>query len=137
MPIEVTKTRDGTVAVAHCFGKLTGVDVSDSINFAFGSRRIEPSLDRIVTISPDAELYELDIEALRSIQQCILDQELRDGRAARFRSVLVHSSPEQETLMKLYKAIWDALDVPGAEFFVVASEDEAWRTLGLVPLPIQ
>ena len=93
MPIEVTKIRGGTVAVAYCFGNLTEADVSDSISLAFGSRRIEPSLDRIVKISPDAELHELDIEALRSIQRRILDQELRSGREACFRSVLVHSVP--------------------------------------------
>jgi hypothetical protein len=137
MPIEVTKIRGGTVAVAYCFGNLTEADVSDSISLAFGSRRIEPSLDRIVKTSPDAELHELDIEALRSIQRRILDQELRSGREACFRSVLVHSSPSQKNLMQLYKAIWDALDLPGVEFFVVASEDEAWRTLGLMPSAFQ
>lgn len=137
MPIEVAKTRDGTVAVAYCFGKLTGADVSASISFAFDSRRIESSLDRIVTFSPDAELHELDIEALRRIQRRVLDRELRGGREACFRSVLVHSSPEQKNLMQLYKAIWDALDLPDVEFFVVASEDKAWKTLGVVPSALQ
>ena len=137
MPIEIAKTRDGTVAVAYCFGNLTEADVCDSISFAFGSRRIEPGLDRIVTIDPDAELHKLDIEALRSIQRRILERERRDGGEACFRSVLVHSSPMQKHLWQLYKAIWDVLDLPGVEFSIVASEDEAWEILGSEPSALQ
>ena len=35
--------------------------------------------------------------------------------------------------MELYKAIWDALDLPGVEFSIVVSEDEAWKILGSTP----
>ena len=52
-------------------------------------------------------------------------EETRGGRAAQFRSVLVYASPAQEKLMTLYQAIWSGLKLPGVEFFVVASMDEA------------
>ena len=133
MPVEIARNGDGTVAVAYCFGKLTATDVSDSVNVAFSARGIEPGMDRIVTIDPAAGLQDLDIDALRRIQRRILDQELQDGGEAAFRSVLVHSSPMQMRLLRLYKAIWDALNLPGVEFFVVESEDEGWEILGSVP----
>lgn len=137
MPIEFAKNRDRTVAIAYCFGKLTEAEICDSISFAFDSRYIEPSLDRIITIDAGTELHELDIDALRGIQRYVLGQELRGGREASFRSVLVHSSPMQMQLLQLYKAIWDSLDLPGVEFFVVASEAAAWEALGSVPSAFQ
>ncbi len=137
MPVEITRTPDGRVAVAYCFGTLTGADVNDSVTFAFDSRHIEPSLDRIITLAPDAELHLLDIEALRRIQRRILERERQDDGEACFRSVLVHSSPAQKHLMQLYKAIWDALELPDVEFTIVADEAEAWEILGLAPFAFQ
>jgi hypothetical protein len=137
VPIEVARNRENTVAVAHCFGKLTEADVKNAINFAFSSGLIEPSLDRIVTIDPTAELHELDSATLRRIQQCVVSQELRGNRAGRFRSVLVHSSPLQMQLLQLYKAIWDELALPGVEFFIASNLKEAWITLGRRPSPLQ
>lgn len=133
MPIDYARNQEGTVAVAYCFGKLTEADVLNSLSFAFGSGHIEPGLDRIVTVDPAAELHELDIEALRRIQQHVFNEELRNGPEVGFRSVLVHSSPMQRHLMQLYKAIWDAMKLPQVEFSIVPSEDEAWRILGLAP----
>lgn len=137
MPIEIAKNGDGTVAIARCFGTLSEADVSGAIDIAFGSRRIEPSMDRIITFDPDAELHELDFHALRSIQRLVLKRELQGGGKVCFRSVLVHSSPMQMQIMELYKAIWDSLDLPGVEFFVVASKAEAWETLGSVPFALR
>ena len=137
MPVEITRTPDGRVAVAYCFGILTGADVDESITFAFDSRHIEPSLDRIIMLAPDAELHLLDIEALRRIQRRVLERERHHGGAARFRSVLVHSSPAQKHLMKLYKAIWDALELPDVEFTIAASDAEAWEILDLAPFAYQ
>lgn len=137
MPIEVARNQEGTVAVAHCFGKLTEADVKNAIKFAFSSGLIEPSLDRIVTIDPTAELHELDSATLRRIQQCVVSQELCGNSEVRFRSVLVHSSPLQMQLLLLYKTIWDELALSGIEFFIASNLEEAWITLGRPPSPLQ
>ena len=137
MPIEVARTLEGTVAVAHCFGKLTEADVKNAIKFAFSSGLIEPSLDRIVTIDPTAELHELDSATLRRIQQCVVSQELCGNSEVRFRSVLVHSSPLQMQLLLLYKTIWDELALSGIEFFIASNLEEAWIALGRPPSPLQ
>ena len=137
MPVEVSRAREGSVVVAHCFGRLSEADVCEAIDFAFGSRQIEPSMDRIVIFDPDTELHELDIEALRHIQQSLIHHELRAVGQACFRSVLVSSSAIQRSLLELYKAIWDELDLPAVSFSVVASEEEAWRILGPMPNVLQ
>ena len=137
MPIEFIRNPEGTIAVAYCFGELSEADISNSISFAFGSGQAEPGLDRIVTFDPATKLHELDTTALRSIQRRVLEFERRNGREACFRSVLVYSSPMQQHLMQLYKAIWDELGLPGVEFFVVASEEEAWKLLDSVPLALR
>lgn len=137
MPVEISTTPDGSVVIAYCFGKLTEADVAESVAFAFGKRQIRPSMDRIVKLDPAVELHELEYETLQRIQQRILDHELQDGGEVSFRSCLVHSSPVQKILLDLYKAIWDELALPGVEFLVVASEDEAWRLLGLKPAVLQ
>jgi len=133
MPVEFSMSQDGSIAVAYCFGKLTEANVAESITFAFGERKIQPSMDRIVKFDPAVELHELEYETLQRIRQRILDYELQDGRDVSFRSCLIHSSPVQKILLDLYKAIWDELALPGVEFLVVASEDEAWEALGLQP----
>ena len=133
MPVEISTTQDGSVAIAYCFGILTEANVAESIAFAFGERRIRPSMDRIVKFDPAVELHELEYETLQRIQQRILDHELTGGGEVGFRSCLIHSSPIQKVLLDLYKAIWDELALPGVEFLVVASEDEAWKALDLQP----
>lgn len=125
MPVEISTISDGSIALAHCFGNLTKADIHQSLDFAFGTHRIEPGGDRIVTIDPDAQLHALDTDTLKSIQQRVFEEETRGGRAAQFRSVLVHASPPQERIMLLYQAIWSGLNLPGVEFFVVADMDEA------------
>ena len=82
---------------------------------------------------PRTELHELDFEALRNIQRLVLEEEARDGREARFRSILVYSAPEHKSIMQLYKAIWDLSDLPGVEFFVVASKAKALQILDSAP----
>ena len=133
MPVEISTTRDGSIAIAYCFGKLTEANVTESVAFAFGERQIRPSMDRIVKLDPAVELHELEYDTLQRIQRRVLDHELQDGGEVSFRSCLVHSSPLQKILLDLYKAIWDELALPGVEFLVVASEDEAWKALGLKP----
>ena len=129
MPIEISSTSDGTIALAHCYGTLAETDIRDSARFAFGTHRIEPGQDRIVTIDRDAQLHAIDIEALKNFQRYIFEEETRDGRTAQFRSVLVYASPTQEKIMKLYQAIWSGLNLPNVEFFVVDSKDEALKIL--------
>jgi hypothetical protein len=36
-------------------------------------------------------------------------------------------------VMQLYKAIWDALNLPGVDFTIVASKAEAWQILDSPP----
>ena len=137
MPVEFSTTQDGSVAVAYCFGKLTEGNVTEAIAFAFGERQIRPSMDRVVKLDAATELHELEYETLQRIQKKILDHELQAGREVGFRSFLVHSSPIQKSLLDLYKAIWDELALPGVEFIVVASEEEAWNALGSKPAVLQ
>ena len=129
MPVDVTRIEDGTIAHAHCTGVLKEADIRASVGFAFGSHRIEPGMDRIVTIGRDAQLHELDADALQSIQGRVLDMETLDGRPASFRSVLVYETAAQELVVKLYRAIWDRLYLPGVEFHVVESFDAALEAL--------
>jgi hypothetical protein len=133
MPLEIAKHSDGIVVVCRCYGNLTRADVLDSVKFAFATHQIEPGSSRIVTVAEDAELNELDPEALVDIRSQVLELERQDGRDASFRSVLVASTNMQKMIMRLYKAIWDALYMPGIEFCVVESEEEAWKILGADP----
>jgi hypothetical protein len=129
MPVEISSTDDGTVALARCYGNLSEADIRTSLDFAFTEHRIDPGQDRIVTIDIDAQLHALDPPTLKMIQQRVLQAETRDGRAAKFRSVLVYASPQQEKIMSLYKAIWNGMKYPNVEFFVVDSRDEALEIL--------
>lgn len=129
MPVEITSTDDGTIALARCYGDLSRADIQQSLDFAFGERHIEPGQDRIVTIDIDAQLHALDPPTLKMVQQRVLQEETRGGREPKFRTVLVYASPQQEKIMRLYKAIWAGLNLPNVEFHVVDSEDEAWKIL--------
>ncbi len=129
MPVEISSTDDGTIALARCYGNLSQADIQKSLEFAFSEHRIEPGQDRIITIDVDAQLHALDPPTLKKIQQRVFQEETRGGREAKFRSVLVYASPQQEKIMKLYKAIWNGLKFPNVNFSVVDSMDEALKIL--------
>ena len=129
MPIELSVTGDGTIALAHCFGKLTASDCREAVRFAFATQRMQPGKDRIVTIEKGAQLHNLNLDMLKSIQECVLEEETRGGGAPCFRSVLIFKSPPQENILKLYQAIWQDLNLPNVEFFVTDNEDEALKIL--------
>ena len=129
MPVEISSKDDGTIALARCYGSLSEADIRASLDFVFTEHRIKPGQDRIVTIDIDAQLHALDPPTLKSIQQRVLQEETRGGRAAKFRSVLVYASPQQEKIMRLYKAIWNGLKFPNVEFYIVDSMDEALKIL--------
>ncbi len=129
MPVEIFNTDDGAVALVRCYGNLTEADLRASVEHAFSQRLVKPHQDRIVMIDQDAGMGELDTKALKNIQQQVLEEETRDGSGARFRSVLVYSAPLQEDLLKLYRALWNDLNLPGVEFFVVDRKDVAMEIL--------
>ena len=129
MPIELSVTGDGTIALAHCFGTLTETDCLEAVRFAFATQHMQPGRDRIVTIEKGAQLHKLDFDVLKSIQECVLEEETRGGGTPRFRSVLVFKSPPQENILKLYQAIWQDLHLPDVEYFVTDNEDVALKIL--------
>lgn len=122
------------MAIVHCSGKLTGADLCASVVAAFETRRMEPSLDRIVTVDRRARLYEIDFGVLQNIQRLVLEEETRGDREASFRTVLVYSSPMQKHIMQLYKTIWDGLNLPQVDFFISPSQEEALELLGSRPV---
>jgi len=136
VPVEVVRNHEETVVVARFFGRLTEPDIKRAIQMAFATGRAEPGLDRIVIIEPTAEVHELDSAALRRIQTCVHHEEVRGSAEVSFRSVFVHSSPLHTPLLRLYKAIWDELALPGVEFHVASSLAEASRLLGVRPPPL-
>jgi hypothetical protein len=131
MPVSCTRDPSKAVGLVRCFGTLTEQDFQDSIRCAFGSLVFEPGLDRIVTLDRDVDLHLLDAAALRRICEHIVLHERSQGRAVRFRSVLVPGSDHQQPILSLYKATWDALRLPGVDFFIVPTEEEAWEKLNL------
>ena len=105
----------------------------EAVAVAFSSKIFEPGLNRIVTLDPSVELHQLNAEALRRIREHIAAEEQRGGRSARFRSVLVATTDEQSFVLRLYKAVWEALKLPGVEFIVVSTEAAAWEWLERPP----
>ncbi len=125
MPIEFSSANDGTIALVHCSGAITMANIGAAVRSAFGERHVEPGQDRIILVDEDVQLHEIDFDALKNIQRLILEEEGRNGRTPQFRSVLVYSTPAQQQLMTLYKAIWGPLNLAGVKFFIAASEEEA------------
>ncbi len=118
------------LAVAHCDGQVLESEIHEAIDFSFDLARLPDGIDRIVLVEPTADLRALDAEVLHRIQERMLERSSPAGAPA-FRSVLVTPSPFHRPIAELYKAIWDSHRLPGVEFWVVATPEEAARVLGL------
>lgn len=129
MPFDYSRTNDNDLAIAYAHGNLSESDIIASLTFAFGTGQIEPGMDRIVIFDPQAEVYNLDLLALKHIQQRVLDEESRDGHEPRFRAVLVAYDRAHKQIHQLYKAIWDVLEHPGVQFFIADSREAALALL--------
>lgn len=133
MPVDISRSRQGTVVIARFSGHLSEADVRQAITLAFATGRAEPGMDRLVVIESTAEVHEVDTVALQRIRRCVHQEETRSSANPSFRSVFVYSSPLHAPLLQLYKAIWDQLGLPGVEFFVAPTLAEAARLLGVPP----
>lgn len=117
------------LAVARCDGRVLEAEIHEAIAFSFEKLRIPPGIDRLVLVDPTADLAAIDAEALHRIHDHVFDLSGRDAAPA-FRSVLVTPSPFHRPIAELYKAIWDSHRLPGVEFWVMTTPDEAARLLG-------
>ena len=118
------------LAVARCEGAVLEFEILEAVDFSFQTRRMPLGIDRIAYVAPTADLRALDADALYRIQAHVFDLSGGDGIPA-FRSVLVTPSPFHRPIAELYKAIWDSHRLPGVEFSVVTTPEEAARHLRL------
>ncbi len=129
MPVELNRDQDHNVAVVRCSGNVTLDDITTSVTHAFSTRQIEPGMDRIIMFDPRARLHELDLNALQTIQRIVMEQEKGGSGDIQFRSVLVVAAEEHQGILKLYKALWELVNLPKVEFFLANSKQSALELL--------
>ena len=134
MPVEVLLLEaDRPFSVIRCSGWLSESDIIQSLRYAFVTGTMRPGRDRIVLFDAAVEMHDLNLTALQRIQEKLLEFE-RDGvDQPAYRSVLTVESPSHKMIAKLYKAVWDGLNLTHIEYHVVDSWDAALDTLGLPP----
>ena len=129
MPVELSRDQDHNVAVVRCSGNVTLDDITASVAHAFSTRQIEPGMDRIVMFDPRARLHELDLNALQTVQRMVMEQEKGRSGDIKFRSVLVVAAEEHQGILKLYKALWELVNLPKVEFYLANSKQRAFELL--------
>lgn len=126
------------LACGHASGLVRPEDIISAVDFAFSARILEPSMDRIVLVDPAARLYLLDFHALTQVRDHVLAHERSDGTEASFQVALVVSCPVHEGIARLYRAVWEILELPGVRLTVTRSPARALSALGYplsTPLP--
>lgn len=133
MTVSFSRINDGQAVLASFTGRLKVTDVCEPLENAFTDGRFPRGVDRVLYLDPDAELSNLDLGALKEIQDRVLKREMNADGKVKFRAVLVCPNEIHQGILKLYKSVWDVLKITGVDFTVVNNLESAFEILRDTP----